>query len=137
MGVYNTRAVASLTVPGGQEFHFPHFFPKFWSFFLIFPQTFLIFFLILALQVGDSPTREGPGYTTVQHFRNLWLVTVMHVMSLNALELTSTACVLAASTWASWYWSIGKAEFILERKHFFITLSHTYFLFLSSWASNW
>ena len=24
-----TRAVASLTVPGGQEFHFPHFFLKF------------------------------------------------------------------------------------------------------------
>ena len=30
-----------------------------------FPQTFLIFFLILALRVGDSPTREGPGYATV------------------------------------------------------------------------
>ena len=59
------RAVASLTVSGGQEFHFPHFFPKFWSFFLIFPQTFVIFFLILALRVGDSPTREGPGYATV------------------------------------------------------------------------
>ena len=25
------RAVANLTVPGGQEFHFPHFFPKFRS----------------------------------------------------------------------------------------------------------
>ena len=55
------RAVASLTVPGGQEFHFPHFFLKFRS---IFPQTFLIFFLILALRVGKSPTREGPGYAT-------------------------------------------------------------------------
>ena len=57
-----SRAVASLTVPGGQEFHFPHFFLKFRS---IFPQTLLIFFLILALRVGDSPTREGPGYATV------------------------------------------------------------------------
>ena len=56
------RAVASLTVPGGQEFHFPHFFLKFRS---IFPQTLLIFFLILALRVGESPTREGPGYATV------------------------------------------------------------------------
>ena len=28
----------------------------------MFPQNFLIFFLILALWVGDSPTREGPGY---------------------------------------------------------------------------
>ena len=58
------RAVASLTAPGGQEFHFPHFFLKFRSIFLIFPQTLLIFFLILALRVGKSPTREGPGYAT-------------------------------------------------------------------------
>ena len=33
-----SRAVASLAVPGGQEFHFPNFFLKFWS---IFPQTSL------------------------------------------------------------------------------------------------
>ena len=59
------RAVASLTVPGGQEFQFPPFFLKFQSIFLIFPQTLLIFFLILTLRVGDSPTREGPGYATV------------------------------------------------------------------------
>ena len=58
------RAVASLTVPGGREFHFPHFFLKFRSIFLTFPQFFLIFFLILALRVGESPTREGPGYAT-------------------------------------------------------------------------
>ena len=55
------KAVASLTVLGGQEFHFPHIFLKFRS---IFPQTLLIFFLILALWVGESPTREGPGYAT-------------------------------------------------------------------------
>ena len=59
------RVVASLTGPGGQEFHFPYFFLKFWSIFLIFPQTVLIFFLILTLRVGDSPTWEGPGYATV------------------------------------------------------------------------
>ena len=58
------RAVASLTVPSGREFHFPHFFLKVWLIFLIFPQTLLIFFLTLALRVGDSPTREGPGYAT-------------------------------------------------------------------------
>ena len=58
------RAVASLTFPGGQEFQFPHFFLKFWSILLIFPQTFLIFFLIMALRVGKSPTQEGPGYAT-------------------------------------------------------------------------
>ena len=56
------RAVASLTVPGGQEFHFPHFFLIFRS---IFPQTLLTFFLTLALRVGESPNREGPGYATV------------------------------------------------------------------------
>ena len=59
-----TRAVASLTVPGGHELHFPHFFLKFRSILLIFPQILLIFFLILALRVGKSPTREGPGYAT-------------------------------------------------------------------------
>ena len=36
----DARAVASLTVPGGQEFHFPHFFLKSRFSFLIFPQTF-------------------------------------------------------------------------------------------------
>ena len=45
------RAIASLTVIGGQEFHFSHSFLKFRSIFLILPQTFLIFFLILALRV--------------------------------------------------------------------------------------
>ena len=59
-----SRAVASLTVPGGQEFHFPQFSSNFDQFFLIFPQTLLIFFLILALRVGESPTWEGPGYAT-------------------------------------------------------------------------
>ena len=55
------RAIARLTVPGGQEFHFPHFSSKFRS---IFPQNLLTFFLILALRVGELPTREGPGYAT-------------------------------------------------------------------------
>ena len=34
------RAVASLTVPGGQEFHFPHFSPNFDHFFLFFLKLF-------------------------------------------------------------------------------------------------
>ena len=59
--VPDAKAVANLTVPGGQEFHFPHFFLKFRSLFLIFPQALLIFFLIFALRL---PTREGPGYAT-------------------------------------------------------------------------
>ena len=54
-----TRAVASLIVPGGQEFHFPYFFLKFRSNFLIFPQTLLVFFLILALRVGELPTGKA------------------------------------------------------------------------------
>ena len=58
------RGVASLTVSGGQEFHSPYFFLKFWSIFRKFPQTLFTFFLILVLRVGDSPTREGPGYAT-------------------------------------------------------------------------
>ena len=66
---FPTRAVASLTVPGGQEFHFPQFFSNFDQFFLIFPQTLLIFFLIMALRVGKSPTRKGPGYATVSNLR--------------------------------------------------------------------
>ena len=62
--------IASPTVPGGQEFHFPHFFLKFQSIFSIFPQTLLIFFLILALRVGESPTWEGPGYATDEYINN-------------------------------------------------------------------
>ena len=46
------RAVASITVPGGQWFHFPHSFLKVQSIFVLFPQKFLIFFLILALRPG-------------------------------------------------------------------------------------
>ena len=38
------------------------FFPQISIIFHIFSQTFLIFFLILALLVGESPTLEGPGY---------------------------------------------------------------------------
>ena len=58
------RGVASLTVPGGQEFYFPHFFSNFQHFFVFFPQIFVISVLILVLRVDDLPTREGPGYAT-------------------------------------------------------------------------
>ena len=34
------------------------------NFSYFFPQTLLIFFLIMVLRVGESPTREGPGYAT-------------------------------------------------------------------------
>ena len=56
------RAVASLTIPGGQKFQFPYFSSNSNQFFL----PFLIFLLTLALLVGESPTREGPGYATGQ-----------------------------------------------------------------------
>ena len=59
------RGVASLTFPGGQEFHIPQVFPQILINFSYFPQTLLIFFLILVLRVGELPTRGGPGYTTV------------------------------------------------------------------------
>ena len=58
-----SRVVDSLSVPGGQVIHHPQFFFKFQS---IFPQFFLISFLISVLRVGKSPTREGPGYATAK-----------------------------------------------------------------------
>ena len=62
--------VASLTVPGGQEFCFPH--PQISIFFfLIFAQHFLIFVLILTLWVGELPTWEGSGYATASTLRFL------------------------------------------------------------------
>ena len=81
IGVGN-RAIASLTVLGGQEFHFPHFFLKFRSIFLVLPQTSLIFFLILTLRVGNSPTRKGPGYTTGGQVRLIesLLIGTLHVI---------------------------------------------------------
>ena len=53
----STQGRSQIKSPGGQEFHFPHFFLKFWSIILIFP-------IFMAIRVGDSPTREGPGYAT-------------------------------------------------------------------------
>ena len=55
------RGVASLTVPGGQEFHFPHFASNFYWLFLSFLKFSSSFW---PPRVGDSPTREGPGYAT-------------------------------------------------------------------------
>ena len=63
MGKHSVRGVASLTVRGGQEFYFPHYSSNFYQF-LFFPKIFLIFVLNMALRVGKSPTREGPGYAT-------------------------------------------------------------------------
>ena len=101
------RAVASLTVPDGQNFHFPHFFLKFWSIYLIFPQTLLIFFLILVLQVGGSPTREGPGYATD---RNPELCSVYNVgyglTPAVAIMLVHTVHAQLCSEWHKLrYWS--------------------------------
>ena len=38
---HTNRAVASLTAPGGQEFHFPHFSSNFDQFFLFFLKLYL------------------------------------------------------------------------------------------------
>ena len=54
--------------PGWARVPLSSFFPQI-SIILIFPQTFHIFFLILAVRVGKSPTREGPGYATVHETR--------------------------------------------------------------------
>ena len=45
----------------------------------------------------------GSKYNTLEVYD--W--SVLHGMSLGAIELTWTACILAASVWASWYWSTG------------------------------
>ena len=75
------RAVPSLTVPGGQEFHFPHFFLNFRSVFLIFPQTLFIFFLILALRVGGRVAH--PGRPWLRHTaKDTWMLTfkIKHIV---------------------------------------------------------
>ena len=51
--------------PGWARVPLSSFFPQTMINYSYFPQTSLIFFLILVLRVGDSPTREGPGYATV------------------------------------------------------------------------
>ena len=60
------RGLASITVPDVQEFHLPHVSANFYQLYLFFPQFFHNFRRhMLALRMGDSPTRESPGYATV------------------------------------------------------------------------
>ena len=58
------RAVASLSLPGGQDKNISSIFPHFPEGYSIFPQIFFIFFLILTVGVGGLPAQEGPGYAT-------------------------------------------------------------------------
>ena len=58
------RAVAILSLPGGQDKNISSILPHFPIFSHIFRQFSFIFFLNLAFRVGNSPTREGPGYAT-------------------------------------------------------------------------
>ena len=51
------RVIASLIVPGRHEFNFPHSFLKFRSISLIFPQSFLNFFLILTKEALATPLK--------------------------------------------------------------------------------
>ena len=88
------RAVASLMVPGGQEFHFPHFSSKFDKFDLFFPPNFLIFFLSLALQVGNSSTREGPGYATGYKYCQTNDVNTNSLEDLQDVIVTYTSMIL-------------------------------------------
>ena len=59
------KGVASLTISGVQEFHFPHFSSNLYQLFLFSPQIFPNFRPHFGPRVGDSPTLEGPGYATV------------------------------------------------------------------------
>ena len=58
------RAVASLSLPDGQDRNISSIFSHFPVGSLSFPQNFIIFFLILVFWVGGLPTREDPGYAT-------------------------------------------------------------------------
>ena len=62
--IVHIRGVASLTVPGGQKFHFPQI-SKIIPFSSNFPNFRLHFG---PAGVGDLPTREGPGYATGSHY---------------------------------------------------------------------
>ena len=64
--VHKARAVASLTVPGGQEYHFPHFFHKIWIKFSYFSSNFSHFLPHFGPPGGQ--VREGPGYATAQGY---------------------------------------------------------------------
>ena len=57
-----SRGVASITVPGGQEFHFLHFSSNLNHFFLIFPLS--SFFCPHFGPPGRRLPHKGPGYTT-------------------------------------------------------------------------
>ena len=59
-------AVASLSLPGGQGKIISSVSPHFAIVFLIFPQIFFIFFLILVFPVDSSPTCKSFGYATLQ-----------------------------------------------------------------------
>ena len=59
------QGVASLTVPGGQEFPFLHFPSNFDQVFLFFLKLFLFSSsLWLSGWASRPPGREGPGYAT-------------------------------------------------------------------------
>ena len=106
------RAVASLTLQGEQAFNFPHFFLKFWSIFLSFPQIFFIFFLILVLRVGDSPTRKGPGY--VSRGQCHWWIS-------RCSTVTAADCFKFPRKWITvykvFYWIISLLYSLLETSH--------------------
>ena len=60
--VHKARAIASLTVPGGQEYHFPHFFHKIWIKFSYFSSNFSHFL-----------PHFGPPGGQVAHLGRPWL----------------------------------------------------------------
>ena len=96
--------------PGWARVPLSSFFLKFQSIFLIFPQTLLIFFLILALRVGKSPTREGPGYATEN-----WAC-FMRYLKIISTSLKNILSILKQIVWETLkrHWNFSKPNQFLS-----------------------
>ena len=78
------RNVATLTIPGGQEFHVSHFSSNFHNFVLFLHKlsSFCHHLAISSLWVGESPTWEVPGNMAVKstnelqtkHYNNIYQI---------------------------------------------------------------
>ena len=79
--------------PGWARVPLSSFFPQISINLLNFPQTLNIFFLNLALRVGESPTREGPGYATAYSV----YVCGRGTLSWGTANVLTPACSLAVS----------------------------------------
>ena len=67
--------------PGWARFPLSIFFLKFWSIWLIFPPNVLIYFLILALRVGEYPGRPWLRYWSRAKKKTHLMMTLYHFLS--------------------------------------------------------